>query len=249
MLENRIEKYWDNRSDGYNENIQEEMACQKYEAWKSLLLKYIGQRENQQILDVGTGPGFFAILLAELNYSVTAVDKCQEMLTQASRNAMAAGHNISFFKADAHDVDLPDESVDVIVSRNITWLMPNPIEVYKEWYRLLKPAGKVLVFDANWNLYLSDTELQKQHDKYLQLAIEKGYQDNNITPEQKKENEAIARELPLSYEKRPLWDQHAFRNCGFQKIEVEENISHLVHDEIERILYYPNPMFAICAYK
>lgn len=36
-------------------------------------------------------------------------------------------------------------------------------------------------------------------------------------------------------------------SCGFQRIDVEESISHLVHDEIERILYYPTPMFAICA--
>ena len=26
-----------------------------------------------------------------------------------------------------------NESFDVIVSRNVTWLMPNPLDVYKEW--------------------------------------------------------------------------------------------------------------------
>ncbi|MCO5385266.1 class I SAM-dependent methyltransferase [Desulfosporosinus sp.] len=249
MLENRIEKYWDKRADSYNEVVQKEMACQKKDAWESLLQKYAGQGENLQILDVGTGPGFFAILLAGLNYSVTAVDKCQDMLGQARKNAEAAGKNIRFIKADAHAVDLPNESFDVIVSRNVTWLMPNPLEVYQEWYRLLKPNGKVLVFDANWNLRLSDPELQLQCDKYRQLAIEKGYQENKLTPEQREESEAIARKLPLTYERRPLWDQQAFPSCGFQQIEVEENISHLVHDEIERILYYPTPMFTICASK
>lgn len=248
MLEDRIEKYWDKRADSYNEVVQKEMACRKKQTWESLLLKYAGQEENLQVLDVGTGPGFFAILLAGLNYSVTAVDKCQDMLEEARKNAEAADKNIRFFKADAHAVDLPKESFDLIVSRNVTWLMPNPLEVYQEWYRLLKPNGKVLVFDANWYLRLSDPELQLQCDKYHQLAIEKGYQDK-ITPEQKEESDAIARKLPLSYEKRPLWDQQAFRSCGFQQVEVEDNISYLVHDEIEQILYYPTPMFAICASK
>ncbi|MDQ7093792.1 class I SAM-dependent methyltransferase [Desulfosporosinus sp. PR] len=247
MLEKQIEKYWNKRADGYNEAVQEEMACQKKQAWESLLLKYIGQGENLQVLDVGTGPGFFAIVLAGLNYSVTAVDKCQDMLAQAGKNA-EAGENIRFLKADAHAIDLPNESFDAIVSRNVTWLMPNPLEVYREWYRLLKPSGKVLVFDANWYLHLSNPEFKILSDKYRRLALEKGYQDT-ITPEQKEESDAIARKLPLTYEMRPSWDQYAFRSCGFQQIEVEENISPLVHDEIEQILYYPTPMFAICATK
>jgi ubiquinone/menaquinone biosynthesis C-methylase UbiE len=248
MLEERIETYWDGRADSYSEHVQREMACRKKQAWESLLRKYAGDRENLQVLDVGTGPGFFAILLSGMNYSVTAVDKCEEMLKKARQNANAAGKTIRFLKADAHAVDLPDESLDLIVSRNVTWLLPNPVEVYQEWHRLLKPAGKVLVFDANWHLHLSDPELQAEHDKYLLLAMEKGYR-HNISPEQQKENEAIARKLPLTYERRPLWDELAFRHAGFQKIEIQENISPLVHDELEQLLYTPIPMFAICAAK
>jgi ubiquinone/menaquinone biosynthesis C-methylase UbiE len=248
MLENRIEKYWDKRADSYNEVVQKEMACQKKQAWESLLLKYAGTRENLQVLDVGTGPGFFATLLASLGYSVTAVDKCEDMLKQARQRAVAVGKSIRFLKAEAHAVDLPKESFDLIVSRNVTWLLPNPLAVYREWHRLLNPTGKVLVFDANWHLRLSDPELQREYDKHLQLAIEKGYK-HNVSPEQQEENEAIARALPLTYEKRPLWDQQAFRQCGFSKVEVQENISDLVHDEIEQILYKTTPMFAICAAK
>lgn len=248
MLEQRIEAYWDGRADSFSEAVKKEMACQKKQAWESLLRKYAGEGENLQALDVGTGPGFLAILLAGLNYSVTAIDKCEEMLKQARNNAILAGKNIKFLKSDAHDIALPEGSLDLIVSRNVTWLLPNPVETYQAWYRMLKPAGKVLVFDANWHLYLTDPALQAEHDKYLQLAIERGYKQNT-TPEQQKENEAIARKLPLTYEKRPLWDEQAFRQCGFRQVVVEENISPLVHDEIEQLLYTPNPMFAICATK
>lgn len=38
-------------------------------------------------------------------------------------------------------------------------------------------------------------------------------------------------------------------HCGFQQVEVQENISELVHDEIEQLLYTTTPMFAICASK
>ena len=248
MLEKRIENYWDQRAGSYNELVQTEMACRKKDAWERLLVKYAGTGQNRQVLDVGTGPGFFAILLAGLGYSVTAADKCEDMLKQARQNAIAAGKQIRFLKAEAHAVDLPAASFDLIVSRNVTWLLPNPLEVYESWFRLLKPAGKVLVFDANWNLRISDPELQKQCDQYRQLAIEKGHQDH-LTPGQQAESEAIARQLPLSYEKRPQWDEQAFRKCGFQRVDIQENINGLVHDEIQQILYYPTPMFAICAAK
>lgn len=248
MLEQRIETYWDGRADSYNEVVQREMACRKKQAWESLLRKYAGDQDNLRVLDVGTGPGFFAILLSGLNYSVTAIDKCEEMLRQARKNALLAGKTIKFLKADAHDVALPDGSLDLIVSRNVTWLLPNPLEVYQKWHRLLKPTGKVLVFDANWHLHLSDPELQIEHDKYVELAMAKGYK-HNTSPAQQQENEAIARKLPLTYEKRPLWDAQAFCHCGFQQVVIDENISPLVHDDIEQLLYTPSPMFAICASK
>lgn len=246
MLEQRIETYWNSRADSYSDLVKREMVCQKKQAWELLLRKYAGEQKNLNVLDVGTGPGFFAILLAGLDYSVTGIDKCEEMLNQARHNAAAAGTTIKFLKAEAHAVDLPNESLDLIVSRNVTWLLPNPLEAYQEWYRLLKPTGKVVVFDANWNLYLSDPELQRECDRYRQLAKEKGYKDK-LLPQQRKESEAIASKLPLTYEKRPLWDQQAFRHCGFLQVDIQENISDLVHDEIEKILYTPTPMFAICA--
>lgn len=248
MLEQRIESYWNGRAGSYSDLVKREIACRKKQAWESLLRKFAGDRKNLQVLDVGTGPGFFAILLAGLNYSVTGIDKCEDMLREARKNAAVEGKAIRFLKSDAHSVNLPDASLDLIVSRNVTWLLPNPLEAYKEWYRLLKPSGIVLIFDANWHLKLSDPELAAKCDKYLKLAMEKGYQ-HNVTPQQQKENEAIARQLPLTYQKRPLWDKKALPQCGFRHIEVLENISPLVHDEIEQLLYTPTPMFAICATK
>ncbi|HWR40986.1 MAG TPA: class I SAM-dependent methyltransferase [Patescibacteria group bacterium] len=248
MIEKRIESYWNGRADTYSALVKKEMACRKKQAWEFLLREYAGGQENLQVLDVGTGPGFFATLLAGLNYSVTAIDKCEEMLKEARINAAAAATNIKFMQADAHFVNLPDESLDLVVSRNVTWLLPNPLEAYGEWQRLLKPGGKALVFDANWHLEYSDPLLAAECEKHRQLAAEKGF-CHKLTPEQKQESEAIARKLPLTYQKRPDWDRMAFKQCGFQQVKVRDDISALVHDELEQLLYKPTPMFAICAIK
>ena len=45
------------------------------------------KRDEIKILDIGTGPGFFLLFLAEAGYKVTAVDYTQEMLDTAKRNA------------------------------------------------------------------------------------------------------------------------------------------------------------------
>ncbi|SPZ01220.1 methyltransferase [Proteus mirabilis] len=56
--------------------------------------------------------------------------------------------------------DLPfgDEQFDLVVSRNVTWNLKSPCEAYQEWFRVLKPGGSLINFDANWYLHLFDDE-------------------------------------------------------------------------------------------
>lgn len=73
------------------------------------------------MLDVGTGPGFFAIILAELGYQVTAVDYTASMLEEARRNAGALAGCIRFRQMNAEELTFPADSFDVVVTRNVTW--------------------------------------------------------------------------------------------------------------------------------
>ena len=72
--------YWTNRASGYSGVNQEELASSQKTVWRGVISRRIasrfpGKKPSQiRVLDVGTGPGFFAIILAELGYQVTAVD-------------------------------------------------------------------------------------------------------------------------------------------------------------------------------
>ncbi len=66
--------YWTNRASGYSGVNQEELASDQKTVWRGVISRRIaarfpGKKPSQiRVLDVGTGPGFFAIILAELGY-------------------------------------------------------------------------------------------------------------------------------------------------------------------------------------
>ena len=111
-----------------------------------------------KILDVGTGPGFFAILLAEAGYQVTAVDYTEEMLKEAQSNAGGLAECIVWKTGDAQALDVESNSFDAVVTRNVTWNLPRPDFAYKEWLRVLKPEGVLYNFDADWYGHLYNEE-------------------------------------------------------------------------------------------
>ena len=58
-----IEKYWTNRAAGYSQVNREELAGENRHHWLRELTAHIpaGRKEELEILDIGTGPGFFSI--------------------------------------------------------------------------------------------------------------------------------------------------------------------------------------------
>ena len=85
-----------------------------------------------KILDIGTGPGFFAIILAQAGYQVTAVDYTEEMLKEARHNAGELAEKIQWLQMDAQNLDFPDQTFDAVVSRNLTWNLENPTRAYQD---------------------------------------------------------------------------------------------------------------------
>jgi ubiquinone/menaquinone biosynthesis C-methylase UbiE len=169
LLENRA--YWTQRAPSYSEVNREELSTDRREAWKQVLVERIAARfpnrepDDIHVLEVGTGPGFFAILLAEAGYRVTAIDLTPSMLDEARRNAGKLCACIDFREMNAQNLAFDDESFDVIVSRNVTWNLPEPDLAYAEWVRVLKPGGMLMNFDANWYHYLCYDEAR---DAYAQ---------------------------------------------------------------------------------
>ena len=66
-----------------------------------------------------------------------------------AKHADKAGR-VAFLLADAEHTMLPDAGFDAIVCRHLVWTLTEPDAALREWHRLLKPGGKLLVFDGDW---------------------------------------------------------------------------------------------------
>ena len=62
-----LEQYWTSRAEGYSMVNQEELAGEQRQKWLHYLQTHFPKKAPEQlsVLDIGTGPGFFSIILAE----------------------------------------------------------------------------------------------------------------------------------------------------------------------------------------
>ena len=253
-LKNEIHDYWTNRARGYSEYNQQEMADARRTMWRdkllSLLRNQFPEKEPKEIkiLDVGTGPGFFAILLAEAGYQVTAVDYTEEMLKEAQSNAGGLAECIVWKTGDAQALDVESNSFDAVVTRNVTWNLPRPDLAYKEWLRVLKPGGVLYNFDADWYGHLYNEEKRSSYEKDRRQTEEQNVEDYYSGTDIEKMEE-IARQVPLSRLERPKWDIETMQKAGFLDVSCDEKVWKEVWTEEEIINNSTSPIFLLTGRK
>lgn len=240
-----IEGYWTLRADGYSESILEQIEDGRYRHWLGIIQKHLPDGETLRILDIGCGPGFFPIILGREGHEVTAVDYTEAMLEQAKANCARYGVDADIRRMDAQHLDFDDDTFDVVISRNLVWDLESPREAYREWLRVVKPGGKLMVFDGNHYLYIYDEEYADAHSRDAKAAKD----IKTIKDVDPAIMERIAESLPLSRERRPQWDVDNLIEMGAKNIVVDTDgrDSYRVHVGGETV-YLPSTFF-ICVTK
>ena len=249
-----IASYWGTRAEGYSEVNEKELAGSQREAWLHVLEEQFPEKkkEEMKILDIGTGPGFFPMILSEAGYTVTAVDYTEEMLEKAKENlgkyTKYGLERVTLQRMDAQNLEFADETFDVVISRNLTWNLEKPEQAYQEWMRVLKPGGVLLNFDANWYGYLYDEEKKEAYEADRKKVEEQQLDDHYLcTDIDRMEN--IARQVPLSAMERPAWETKVLESLGVCSIQTDSEIWKRVWSEEERLNYASTPMFLVRAEK
>lgn len=244
-LQKEIQEYWGRRAESFSEDVHKENS----DRWMDVIQKEIPEPGKIRVLDIGTGPGFFAIGLAKRGYDVTAVDLTSEMLDKARENAGPLGGKIHFYQMDAQRLAFTDNQFDVITTRNLVWNLEEPEKAYEEWFRVLKPGGVLLNFDANWYRYLFDEETNTEKIKTECQLLEEGKTSNFDAYEESDLMEDIARRLKISRLSRPISDLALLDRAGFSRVTADKNIWERVWSEQEQEWYRFTPCFMIKAQK
>jgi ubiquinone/menaquinone biosynthesis C-methylase UbiE len=101
------------------------------------LLDVLDPAPGTRLLDVGTGRGAIAAAAAARGCAVTAVDAAPRMVS-----LLAAAHpEIDARVLDAHRLDLPDGSYDLVTGGFVIHLVAEPPRVVAELRRVLRPGG------------------------------------------------------------------------------------------------------------
>ena len=231
-LNRRIENYWDERSENFSRSRRLEFDGIDGAAWKNIFKKNLPEG-NLKVLDVGTGAGFFAAILSELGHEVVGIDMSAKMLREAEKNLREMNLSAEFYKMNAQALDFADETFDAVVTRNLTWTLPDVKAAYREWFRVLKVGGVLMNFDSDYG------------DK--NFLDEKTCARGEVCNRMLNECDAIKNSLTISLCRRPFWDAGFLEGINFS-VTIDEDISDIVHKD-NRCVYDSVPLFAICAIK
>jgi SAM-dependent methyltransferase len=109
-----------------------------------VLANMVGRIQDRDILDVGTGTGRAALLLAHGAARVTGVDASEEMLAIARRRAADELVPVTFLRGDAHALAFPDRSFDVAVAFRLLMHTPQWQQCVAE---LCRVAERLVIVD------------------------------------------------------------------------------------------------------
>jgi 2-polyprenyl-6-hydroxyphenyl methylase/3-demethylubiquinone-9 3-methyltransferase len=101
------------------------------------------------VLDVACGAGFLSNALALKNHQVTGIDLSVQSLAVAEKYDTTK--SVTYLAMDAHHLDFPDASFDVVCAMDFLEHVSDRNQVIKEFSRVLKPGGRFFFHTFNRN--------------------------------------------------------------------------------------------------
>lgn len=103
--------------------------------------------KGQKVLDIGTGTGVLPRNLYKYGAHFTAADLSENLIKYAKE--LSRGMEIQYIVSSAEDLDLPNDSFDVVTACQC-FMYFDKDRLFQKIYRLLKNGGHFLILHMNW---------------------------------------------------------------------------------------------------
>jgi ubiquinone/menaquinone biosynthesis C-methylase UbiE len=151
-VKQQVAAHWDRRAPHFDEDFGHSIRTPaERAAWDRILDLVLAGHRALESLDAGCGTGFLSFELATRGHHVTSVDFAPAMLAEARRKAAERSVSIRFEEADAEHLPFPAGGFDLVISRHLLWTLPHPEAAIDEWIRVLRPGGRLVVVDGQFD--------------------------------------------------------------------------------------------------
>lgn len=146
----QVEQMFDNIADNYD-TLNHRLSWNIDKGWRKKAIKALQPHHPQQVLDVATGTGDFAILAARMlqPQSVVGADISEGMMEIGRKKVTAAQlHDIvSFKKEDCMHLSFADDSFDAIIAAFGIRNFQDLEQGLREMLRVMKEGGHLVILE------------------------------------------------------------------------------------------------------
>ncbi|QXP73501.1 bifunctional demethylmenaquinone methyltransferase/2-methoxy-6-polyprenyl-1,4-benzoquinol methylase UbiE [Tenacibaculum sp. HL-MS23] len=147
----QVAKMFDNISEDYD-GLNRVISLGIDVSWRKKVVKLVGENNPQQILDIATGTGDLALMMAKLNpQRIVGLDISAGMLEVGKQKIAKAdlSDKIEMIVGDSEDMPFDDNTFDAITVSFGVRNFENLDKGLTEIYRILKPGGKFVVLETS----------------------------------------------------------------------------------------------------